>query len=67
MFSSAGLAFFVLNCLTTLSTQGFRCIKIFAWQSFSIKYILKRNKNATLLNPLFLPHGPHGENPVKWF
>ena len=25
-------------------------------------YILKRNKNATVLNQLFLPHGPHGDN-----
>ena len=25
-------------------------------------YILKRNKNATVLNQLFLPHGPHEDN-----
>ena len=30
--------------------------------TFYLESILKRNKNETVLNPLFLPHGPYDDN-----
>ena len=28
---------------------------------WAVKYLLKRNLNATVLDPPFLPHGPHDD------